>query len=215
MILITFALEEEAAPFRRRAKSMPGIEILVTGVGKRNAEEAVHRVLDSITPTCVLTCGYAGALSPELQIADLVYDVDAPSALELPFKSLDAVRVKFHCAEKVLVTANQKIAARLQTGAQAVDMESEYIRRICHKKSIPSATLRAISDLADEDMPLDFNALAKPDQSLCMGKLALAILSRPGCLPGLMRLRKHTKQAAETLAEGLMRLIQSLTAFTL
>jgi adenosylhomocysteine nucleosidase len=107
----------------------------------------------------------------------------------------------------VLVTAAQKAQARADTGARAVEMESEVIRQACRAAGIPSATVRVISDLAAEDLPLDFNRLAKPDQSLHPGKLALAILKSPGAVPGLLRLRNNTRLAAETLADVLVRFL--------
>jgi len=60
--------------------------------------------------------------------------------------------------------------------------------------------VRVISDTADEALPLDFNALAKADQSLDFGKLFLAIAKSPGKIGALLALRKKTKFAAEQLA---------------
>ena len=64
-----------------------------------------------------------------------------------------------------------------------------------------------ISDTANEDLPLDFNALAKPDKSLDFGKLSLAIAKSPGKIGALMRLQKKTKFAAERLAEVLAKIL--------
>jgi hypothetical protein len=57
-----------------------------------------------------------------------------------------------------------------------------------------------ISDTAIEDLPLDFNALTKPDKNLNFGKLAWAIAKSPGKIGALMELQKKTKFAAEQLA---------------
>ena len=59
-------------------------------------------------------------------------------------------------------------------------MESEVLRRICQERGIPCATVRAISDAASEDLPLDFNQLMKETDQLdfvkLLGSLAIAAL---------------------------------------
>ena len=64
-----------------------------------------------------------------------------------------------------------------------------------------------ISDTANEDLPLDFNALTKPDKSLDFGKLFLAIAKSPGKIGELMELQKKTNFAAEQLAAVLEKII--------
>jgi len=64
-----------------------------------------------------------------------------------------------------------------------------------------------ISDTANEDLPLDFNALSKPDLSLDYGKLAWAIARSPGKISALLKLQKQTRFAAERLADILGKII--------
>ena len=77
----------------------------------------------------------------------------------------------------------------------------------CREHGIPCAIVRVISDTASEDLPLDFNALSKPDKNLDFGKLFLAIAKSPGKIGALMELQKKTKFAAENLARVLAKLI--------
>jgi hypothetical protein len=86
-------------------------------------------------------------------------------------------------------------------------MESAAIHAVCAGQGIPCATVRVISDTAGEDLPLDFNALSKPDKNLDFGKLFLAIARSPGKIGALMELQRKTKFAAEQLAEVLAKLI--------
>jgi len=43
--LICFALKEEAAPFRKIAADKPDVAIIVTGVGRKNAEKSLRGFL--------------------------------------------------------------------------------------------------------------------------------------------------------------------------
>jgi len=79
-------------------------------------------------------------------------------------------------------------------------MESAVIHAICRERGIPCATVRVILDPAGEDLPLNFNVLAKPDLSLDYGKLALAIAKSPRGVGALLKLQKSARFAAERLA---------------
>jgi adenosylhomocysteine nucleosidase len=67
--------------------------------------------------------------------------------------------------------------------------------------------VRVILDAADEELPLDFNQLIRPDRSLDRGKLARALVRSPGQLPGLLRLQRNCGRAADALARVLAGLI--------
>jgi hypothetical protein len=86
-------------------------------------------------------------------------------------------------------------------------MESAAIHAVCRERGIPCATVRVISDTADEDLPLDFNALAKPDKNIDFGELAWVIVKSPGKIGALMALQKKTKFAAEQLAAVLAKAV--------
>ena len=45
LALICFALKEEAAPFRKIAAGKSGISILLTGIGRQNAEKSLREFL--------------------------------------------------------------------------------------------------------------------------------------------------------------------------
>ena len=198
--LICFAVKEEAAPFLKLVRNNPAVSVLVTGMGRRNAERAILQSLPQTLPSLVLTCGFAGALDPRLKIGDVVFDADPESSLAPALQEAGAAPAKFHCAARVATTINEKTALRKSTGADVVDMESEYIRQICRDKKIPSATLRAISDSALDDLPLDFNELMTEDDTLSFSKLSLALVKSPGKIPQLMQLQKNTRLAAQSHA---------------
>jgi hypothetical protein len=67
--------------------------------------------------------------------------------------------------------------------------------------------VRVISDAADEDLPLDFNRLHKPDWSLDYGRLIGALAKSPGKVGALLRFRKRISSAAGRLAATLAKVI--------
>jgi nucleoside phosphorylase len=203
-VLVCFAVKEEAAEFR---KLIPGADILVTGMGRENSEREIRRKLEMSIPSLVLTCGFAGALNPDLKVGDVVFDVDFGSGLAEILQSSGARAARIHCADRVAVTVAEKAKLRAGTGADAVEMESGVIREICREKKIPSATVRVISDAANDDLPLDFNECMTADQKISPVKLAMAIAKNPGAVPRLMELQRRTQFAAGELAQVLQKLL--------
>ena len=231
--IICFALKEEAAPFQKVAAAQAA-SILLTGIGRQNAEKSLReflaggasvpasrlqasstgqaRLVSSLAPPdLVLTCGFAGGLNPDLKLGDVLFESGKRKAesgnLEEQLLAAGAKPAKFFCADRIATTVAEKKALRAETGADAVDMESAAIHAVCAQRGIPCATVRVISDTANEDLPLDFNALVKPDKSLDYGKLFLAIARSPGKVGALMELQKKTRFAAEQLAGVLEKLI--------
>jgi adenosylhomocysteine nucleosidase len=220
--LVCFALKEEAAPFRKIAAAQSGISILLTGIGSQNAGKTVREFLGAHSPELVLTCGFAGGLNPELKPGEVVFEIENRreefpefqtknegedligdswnSSLREKLLAAGARPAKFFCADRIAITVAEKKQLRHETGADAVEMESAAVHVVCRERGIPCATIRAISDTAGEDLPLDFNALARPDKNLDYGKLFLAIAQSPGKIGALINLQKKTRFAAEELA---------------
>ena len=206
--LVCFALKEEAAPFRKLAAGKTGVDILIVGIGRANAEKSVHNYLAAHSPRQVFTCGFAGGLNPDLKLGDVVFEVqNSKPEIQNQLLAAGARPAKFFCADRIATTVAEKKQLREQTGADVVEMESAAIHAVCAEKNIPCVTVRAISDTVLEDLPLDFNALAKADKSLDFGKLFLAIAKSPEKIGALMTLQKKTKFAAERLAEVLGQLV--------
>ena len=207
--LICFALREEAAPFRKIAAGRAGISLLLTGIGRENAAKAVREFLAVAAgspPALVLTCGFAGGLDPDLKLGDVVFET-ADENLRGKLLAAGVKTTKFFCADRIATTIAEKKKLRVETGADAVEMESAAIQAVCAEQKIPCATVRVISDTAGEDLPLDFNALAKPDKNLDFGKLLFAVATSPGKIPQLLALQRKTKFAAEQLAAVLERVV--------
>lgn len=201
-LLVCFAVKEEARHFRMAG---PG-RILVTGMGQAAARSALQKALAQERPRLVLTCGFAGGLNPALRTGAVIFDTpDADQAEAL--RPLGAVAARFHCSPRVAVTRAEKAALRIQTHADAVEMESGVIRQLCSDRGIPAATVRVISDVADEDLPMDFNELITPEGTLRVGGLIARVLRRPDRIPALLDLQRKTAAAARALGRCLEELV--------
>jgi adenosylhomocysteine nucleosidase len=169
-----------------------GREVAAIAVGMggdpRAAIEAEH-------PALVVSCGFAGALSPSLRAGDLVLATAVRAKdgelLEAPQLSMarafpDAVRGEIACAERVLATPEEK-RALAAGGALAVDLESAQVARAAVAAGVPWLALRAIVDDARTSLPAfareggnDYlwpalrHALHGPSAILELGRLALA-----------------------------------------
>lgn len=207
--LVCFAVKEEAAPFLDFAKENNGVSVLVTGIGRKNAEKSVAEFFAKTVPARVFTCGFAGGLNPDLAIGDLVFQTTEEN-LRAALVAVGAKPAKFFCANRVAITVAEKKQCRDETGCDVVEMESEAIAKLCAARQIPCATLRVISDTAGQDLPLDFNALMTSDYKLSSSKLAFALMKSPGAVPRLLELQRNTQLGAQKLADVLGALLRLL-----
>jgi adenosylhomocysteine nucleosidase len=203
-VLVCFALPQEARPFRRECNGREEIRVILTGIGRRNTERAVNAALAEMNPSRVLTCGFAGGLDPALTLNTIVCE-SSDAALAGRLSALGATPVRFHCADRMAVTPEEKLTLRQQTGAGAVEMESHWIHELCRGRQLTCATVRVISDTATETMPLDFNKVTTSEMKLSLSRLAVALLAAPNKVPALLRLQRQTQAAADTLATFLHR----------
>lgn len=207
-VLVCFALREEAAPFRKLVADQRDLAVRLTGVGQQNARTLVADFLAQQSPSFALTCGFAGGLDPALPSGAVVFETSQPELRERLLNA-GALPVKFHCAPRIAITAREKRKLRSSTQADAVEMESDAIHALCRERGVACATVRAISDTANEDLPLDFNQLARPDLTIDYRKLAWAVAKAPGIIPALLRLQRDCRLAARRLAEVLVKIIES------
>jgi len=232
-ILVTFALEAEFAPWRKLrdfhrrtwgraevcAAQISGAEIgvVLTGIGPRQAALAVSRVLaaeqDSLK-FCV-SSGVAGALRPEYKIGQVlaaasVSGSPAKRVLEssaplISFAAeLGATPVgRFLTAEHVIVRAEEK--HYLGREADAVDMESFEILRKCAECGIPAAAIRAVSDTAEQELPLDMDRILDRHGQHSLPRVMGQVVLHPRSLPGLVNFGQRSRRAAGSVTRFLDR----------
>jgi adenosylhomocysteine nucleosidase len=207
LTLVCFAVKEEAAPFKSAVASRLDIQILLTGMGQRNADKSIRTVVSTEKPALVLTAGFAGALNPDLSLGTVLFSCDDAPQLQPRLLATGARPARFHCANRVASAAAEKRQLWETTHADAVEMESEIICNICRQYQISCATIRVILDTASEDLPLDFNFLMTADQQMDYRKLAFSLAKSPSKIAALLRLQKQSKEAAKRLGDVLLKLV--------
>ena len=209
-LLICFADKMESRFFRRRR---PDVSVLHTGIGRRNAKAALEDCLAKRRPELIITSGFAGGLNPELRLHALLFEKSGVHPLfdglvDLPFQA-----GSFCCHDRIAVTTVEKSFLWRSGGCDAVEMESAGIHEIAQSRQIPCLTLRAISDAADENLPLDFNRLLTSQRKLDLAKLCGALCRNPVRLPALVRFYGSMAKTSRALAVALCRLLGGLACF--
>ena len=98
----------------------------------------------------------------------------------------------------VVWQAEEKHRLRRLTDATGLDMESAAVAAVAQERGVPMVIVRTVSDLVDEDLPIDFNLFLRPTGWI---KGMQALISRPSSVVGLNRLRKQSRVAADRLTE--------------
>lgn len=231
--LVTFALREEFAPWRRRGGFEPNgsagdgpeyrkrqgeVEVLVmlTSLGPEKAARAVAEVLEKEAFDLVISSGLAGGLRPEhrsgsVLVGRTVRRLDDGCEIETPTKWMERAR-DLGAAEAVFVTAPRVIVSkeekrRLAAEADAVEMESFAIVEQAQVRGVPAVVIRAISDPAEAGLPIDFNRVFDARGRVRAAPLVAQLLRRPAAVAGLARLARESRRASVSLAEFLDRYV--------
>ena len=237
-IFLTFALENEFAPWRksrafrkrdgeRRGSFIANIEgaeaiVALTGVGPARAREVMDEVLqrDARDFDVCISTGLCGAVSPEYEVEEIVVAKGVFSPAERTEIRSDAELFRSACdlgarpatrfctVDRVLVTRNEK-SQFARTGG-IVEMESFAVMGRAAAVKIRTVAIRAVSDAADEDLPLDMNRIFNPSGTVSMRRVAGQIARHPGSIPRLARLGAQSRKAAEKLADFLDRYLLAL-----
>jgi adenosylhomocysteine nucleosidase len=194
--------------------------LVPTGIGPEAADVAASAVLTRHRAALAISAGFAGALMPATEVGDVIVATSVVSGtfdgawsqagapivceetvLRVVRSAGAAIGVAVHggpvvSLSNVLCRAVEKRSLSRLTGALALDMESAAIGNVAHSQGVPFAVVRTVSDVASEDLPLDFNAFLKPWGWV---RGIGAMIMTPSSLIGLNRLRRQSRVAAERL----------------
>ncbi len=188
-----------------------------TGVGLEKAGRSAAQLLDYESFSLMVSTGFACALVAADIGALLVgrevthrgkHDDKQSEVLDMPGYEQDLVVTfvealvppehigRFVSTDRIIGSAREKRRFALSTQAIGLDMESSALAAQAQRAKVPFVIIRSVSDLLDEDLPLDFNLFLRPTGWL---KGIGTVLAAPSCLLGLGRLRRQSLIAAEAL----------------
>jgi len=180
----------------------------------------------------IISTGFAGALVPaqigDMLVGTIVLDGSIADGSSSPVKVLACDQffqdraqqmvkgLSGNClvgpivtVNRVLVTSQEKKDLSNQTRAVGVDMESAELARLAKDRNIPCLVVRSISDLMEENLPLDFNVF-KGTKGWVHG--IVKVLSRPSCLIALHRFGRQSKRAALQLTRFFEKFLIGMTS---
>jgi adenosylhomocysteine nucleosidase len=230
MIAVTFAVPAESSGFVRRLSNKSrsarnGIQtvlgkidnrevaVLHTGVGKKACRHRLAKFLQDQQFDCLISAGFAGALTDELQVGDLLLAKNF-SAIELNDKHSGFVRLRIQVADLLTVpelidSSEERNETARKSGAAAVDMETEFIARICAEHGLPLLSLRVITDTPREPFPGPAQVLFDIEhQRTPMAALTMFFLTHPDRIPHLIQFARRIANARKTLANALVAILR-------
>ena len=196
--------------------------LIENAVGVENTigvENAVGRA------SCLVSFGIAGALSPELRSGAVIISTKVIAGgrswrAQQPFarrvadlaSHIGVLEGAVLGAAGILATAAEKRRAWLETGALAVDLESDLVARIASAAGIPFVVVRTIADAASRDLPPAALIPLADDGTPRLARVLASVLRRPGQVSALIGLARETRTALSALAEA-ARALHGLAAF--
>jgi len=207
-----------AARWSRLAKlGSDDVMLVANGAGPDRAASATDAGLKTFDAEAIISTGFCGALSPDLAIADLVSATDIETTNHTYMCARPPVMCDRppglspkRCAPRagairsipyIAQTAEQKRNLAVN-GAIAVEMEAAGIAARAERHGLPLYCIRAVTDLAGENLANDFNKALRLDGQFDTILILKGSLLHPIVrLPELLRLRKRCVRAANVLGD--------------
>jgi adenosylhomocysteine nucleosidase len=236
MIAILVAVRQELKPILRSLRSarivrvehldfhegtLAGLPVvlLALGVGNECARIAAETTFRTYRPDLIISTGFGGGLSPNLNTGDIVIGNEVLEVLEehgddyfcrsiqanprLPQIQIEPARTSIHqgrivTTSEMMLKASFKKLLGQRTGALTVDMETSAVAAVAVRHQTPFLAIRCISDTVDETLPAEVNDFFVVGQ-IQPGRIFRACLRRPRLIVDLARLGRRASVAGRNL----------------
>ncbi|WP_303146347.1 5'-methylthioadenosine/adenosylhomocysteine nucleosidase [uncultured Ruminococcus sp.] len=160
-----------------------------SGIAKVNAAVCTQALIDTFQPDAILNAGIAGGMNPEVHVCDVVvssevlpHDLDlhflkdyppycgiypaGESLIALARKTCEEFGVKVFTGrivsgDEFVTDSARKADIQSRLTPYAVDMESAAVGQCAYRNQVPYASIRCISDNADDEGAMSFDQFEK------------------------------------------------------
>jgi adenosylhomocysteine nucleosidase len=229
MIGITFALPSESSGVVRKLQARQRHDdllsgkvdnrdatILHTGIGAKNCNARLEILLHKTRPNLVISSGFAGAVSGDLHVGDLILaenfsDAGLLTNAERILRDRRARVVKLFTSTSIIDSVVERNEIARAANAAAVDMETGAIADVCKVHGVPLLSLRIISDTASQPFPAPPSVLFDIErQQTNFGRLLAYLLRDPGSVWRLVRFGRQIARARAKLTDAMVALVREL-----
>ena len=191
-----------------RSATLGGHELLLVanGAGPARAAATVDRAAAAFRPDVMVCTGFCGALDEKLDVAEVVVATEVVGANGRFVALAPGTSLTHHVGvvltiDHVAQTSAEKRRLR-EAGSTVVDMEAAAVAERAAAMGLPFYCIKAVTDLAGEDLANDLNAALRSDGHFDTIGILGSILGRPLVrLPELLRLRHRSARAARALGD--------------
>ena len=229
MIGITFALPSESSGLVRRLRAVQrhdnlvsgkidnrDVTILHTGVGAKACNERLEVLLHRTRPSLVISSGFAGAVSEDLRVGDLILarnfsDPGLLASAERILRDREPQVVRLFTSASIIDSVAERNEIARAADAASVDMETGAIADVCKIHGVPLLSLRIISDTANQPFPAPPSVLFDIErQRTNFGGLLAYLLREPGSVGRLFRFGRQIARARASLTDAIIALVREL-----
>jgi nucleoside phosphorylase len=184
-----------------------------TVVGAGNRERTAALVENAVKhASCLVSFGIAGGLAPQLRAGDVVISAEVVSDRErwhseAPFRvraaelaaEIGAIEGPVLGTARIMASTDEKRQTWLETGALAVDLESDVVARVACAARVPFVVVRTIADTAYRALPPAALIPLAQDGTPKLARVLASVLRRPRQVAELFGLARETRAALAAL----------------
>jgi adenosylhomocysteine nucleosidase len=214
-------IESAGAPIYRNCRGQDEIYALITGMGTRGVESELRQLLAKPVDLCIAS-GLTGALKKEYRTGTILVarTIKADASRTAIHSDPGLVDASVPCGANVVdcfytadsVVNLQSDKRRLSEVADAIDMESFHVMNEARRARVPAVALRAVSDSAETNLPIDFNRTLDSSGQLIWTAMLLELIKSPSQFGPFVKFARDSFGAARNLSLFLHRYVNAVSS---